>query len=146
MKLLWTGTDSLMLVDYSMRKLSKRSYWFVFRILVRMIEPFIECHYCNSDNIADNLLKFGMQKNIIVAPTQLNYPQKLEKIKHDGFNVIYYNPKMRPDKEFTTWLYGLDIIEQIKKELPEVNFIELDGSRNMSDVVGSTFARCRPVG
>ncbi len=144
MKLFWTGTDSLMLVDYSMRKLSKRPYWFVFRILVRMIEPFIECHYCNSDNIADNLLKFGMKKNIKMYHSELNYPEKFDKIKHDGFNVIYYNPHFRPDKEFTTWLYGLDIIEQIKKELPEVNFIELDGSRDMSEVYPITDFMLRP--
>lgn len=133
MKLFWTGTDSLMLINLSMRKLRKRPYWFVFRILIRIMDFFIEGHYCDSENVADNLKKFGTRKPIIVFHDMVNYPEKFEKIPHDTFNVIYYKPQ-KPDKDFTSWLYGLDIIEQVKKRLPEVNFIELNGGSDMREI------------
>lgn len=144
MKLFWTGTDSLMLIDYSMRKLRKRPYWFVFRILIRILDFFIEGHYCDSKNVADNVKKFGTCKNINVFHDKVNYPLKFKKISHKGFNVIYYNPILRTDKSFTNWLYGLDIIDKVKKRLPEINFIELDGTANMSKVYPITDFMIRP--
>lgn len=134
MKLFWTGTDSLMLVNYSMRKWNKKPYWFVFRILIKALDFFIEGHYCVSENVADNVRKFGTRKQVKVFRNKLKYPMKFGKIPHDGFNVIYYNPKNRPDKKFTIWLYGIDIIEQVKKLLPNINWIELDGTKDMSKV------------
>ena len=134
MKLFWTGTDSLMLVDYSMRKIKKRPYWFVFRILIRILEYFIEAHYCDSENVKNNLLKFGTNKKVIVKHDHVNYPEPFDKKKHNVFNVIYYNPKSRADKEFSRWLYGIDIIEKVKEKLPQVNWIELDGTKDMSEI------------
>ena len=134
MKLFWTGTDSLMLVDYSMRKIKKRPYWFVFRILTRKLEYFIEAHYCDSENVADNIKKFGTRKKVIVKHDHVSYPERFNKKKHKGFNVIYYNPKSRADKDFLKWLYGIDIIEKAKGILPELNWIELDGTKDMKEI------------
>jgi hypothetical protein len=134
MKLYWTGTDSLMLVDYSMRRLSKKPYWFVFRLLVKVLEYFIQGHMCISDNIADNLRKFGVKKPIEITETKIRYTELMEKVKHDTFNVIYYRPKDTNDREFTDWLYGYDIINQVKHALPFLNFIELDGTADMVKV------------
>lgn len=134
MKLFWTGTDSLMLVDYSMRKWKKKPYWFVFRWLIRILDFFIECHYCDSVNVADNVRKFGTRKQVKVFHDKVNYSNKFTKIPHKWFNVIYYNPKSRTDKQFTRWLYGIDIIEKVKEKLPNINFVELDGTKDMSEV------------
>jgi len=144
MKLFWTGTDSLMLVDYSMRKLKKKPYWFVFRILVKVMELFIECHYCDSENVSHNLKKFGMKKQIKVFHDKLKYNQKYAKIKHNEFNIIYYNPKSRSDKQFAVWLYGLDIIEEVKLLFPNLKFIELDGTKDMSRIFPITDFMLRP--
>jgi len=143
MKLFWTGTDSLMLVDYSMRKFSKRPYWFVFRILIRIIENFIEGHYCDAENIADNLKKFGVKKQIKVFKDKVWYENKYKKKTHEGFNIIYYNPKGR-DKQFMIWLYGLDLIEQAKEKFPLINFMELDGTKDMSLIYPVTDFLLRP--
>jgi len=134
MKLFWTRTDSLMLIDYSMRKFKKKPYWFIFRILIKILDFFIEGHYCDSQNVADNIKKFGTKKPIKVFPDKINYTVKFEKIPHEGFNVIYYNPKSRTDKTFSDWLYGQDIILEIKKMLPHINFIELDGTKDMTKI------------
>lgn len=134
MKLYWTGTDSLMLIDYSMRKWRKKPYWFVFRKLIKILDVFIQEHYCISENIAKNLKKFGTNKPIKIVDTYVYYPDKFEKTTHEGFNVIYYNPKVRTDHEFSRWLYGLDIIEEVKKRVPDVNFIELDGTMDMAEI------------
>ena len=144
MKLFWTGTDSLMLVDYSMRKLKKRPYWFVFRILVKIMEVFIEGHYCDSENVANNLKRFGMKKQIKVFHDKLKYNEKFAKIKHDGFNIIYYSPKSRGDTEFGIWLYGLDIIEEVRLLFPRLNFIELDGTKDMEQIFPITDFMLRP--
>lgn len=144
MKLFWTGTDSLMLIDYGMRKAIKRPYWFVFRILIRILDFFIEGHYCDSKNIADNVKDFGTKKPVIVFKDKVNYPFKMQKIDHDSFNVIYYFPKNRTDVSFTRWLYGIDIVEEVKKRLPDINFIELDGSVDMNCIYPVTDFCLRP--
>jgi len=133
MKLFWTGTDSLMLVDYSMRKLRKKPYWFIFRMLIRMMDIFVEGHYCDSNNVADNVMKFGVKKKVQVFKDKLNHPVKYPKKKHEGFNVIYYNPS-GGDRDFREWLYGLDIIASVESSLPGITFVELDGSKDMSKI------------
>jgi len=144
MKILWTRTDSLMLIDYSMRKVIKRPYWFVFRILIRIIEPFIQCHYCISQNIAENIHKFGVTKPIEIIETRMKHYKKYEKIKHNTFNVIYYNPINSKDVDFTRWLYGLDLIEEVINDMKTINFIELDGTKDLSNIYPITDFMIRP--
>ena len=127
-----------------MRKIQKRPYWYVFRKLVRLLDLFIEGHYCDAENVADNLRKYGTRRPIEILHDKVNHPVKYNKISHDGFNVIYYNPIKRPDKNFTRWLYGLDVIEEVKRQLPYVNFIELDGSFDMSKIFPITDFMIRP--
>lgn len=143
MKLFWTGTDSLMLIDYSMRKLRKKPYWFVFRILIRIIDNFIECHYCDSENVADNLRKFGVKNKIEVFRDKLKHNKQYPKKSHKGFNVIYYRPQ-GGDRHFRKWLYGFDLIDEAKQKLPHINFIELDGSRDMKQIYPITDFMLRP--
>ncbi len=143
MKLFWTGTDSLMLVDYSMRKWRKKPYWFVFRILIKLMDIFIECHYCVSLNVADNLRKFGTKKQIKILHDKIKYNKKFDKKRHKGFNIIYYYP-INMDKTFIRWLYGIDIIEYLKNRFPDINFIRLDGNKDMSKVYPITDFMVRP--
>ena len=116
----------------------------MFRILVRVLDFFIEGHYCDAENVADNVKKFGTRKSVKVFHDRVNYPVKFEKKQHDGFNVIYYNPKSRKDKQFVRWLYGLDIIQEVEKRLPGINFIELDGTKDMSVIYPITDFMIRP--
>ena len=144
MKLLWTGTDSLMLLDVSRQPLKKKIYWIIFRVLARIIDVFADEHYCDSENVADNVRKFGMKKKISVVPDKLNHTDKYPKIDHDGFNVIYYLPNCNKDKKFKEWLYGYDVFKKISSTMPYVNFVILDGTNNMEEIYPLTDFYLRP--
>ena len=130
MKLLWTGTDSLMYKDASMRTFRKRVYWWLFRRYVRLGEVFIQGHAVISDNLRDNLN--GLRKPIELIPTTYNMA-KYEKIPHIGFNVLYYLPKGN-DRKFIEWLYGYDIFLQVKERYPYLNYIIVDGTYDMRKI------------
>lgn len=142
MKLFWTGTDSLMLIDYSMRSPRKRVYWWVFRKFIRIAELFIQNHAVISENLADNLRKFGVKKSIELIPTVYN-TTRYEKIPHEGFNVLYYLLK-GGDRKFRKWLYGYDIFLKIKEAYPDLNFIVVDGTYMMEKIYPITdfYLRC----
>ena len=136
MKLFWTGTDSLMLIDYSMRSFRKKVYWQLFRIVVRVMELFIEEHYAVSPKVEDNLRRFKFRKKITIRKDYINYLTKYPKVKHKGFNVLYYSPITRGDISFMEWIYGIDIINVVKQYFygSDVNFIMVDGSDKMGDI------------
>jgi len=61
MVLYWTGTDSLMLVDVSKRKLRKKIIWIIFRFVIKFLDKFyIERHYVDHIRLSKNLEKFGV--------------------------------------------------------------------------------------
>jgi len=130
MKLFWTGTDSLMLLDYSMRPFRKKVYWQLFRWFIKRFEIFVQEHYCDSQNIADNLRRFGLKRQIRVVPDRID-ERKYDKIPHKGFNVLYYFP-YKGDKRFIEWLYGYDIFLQVRERFPDLNYIIVDGTYDMS--------------
>ena len=135
MKFLWQGTDSLMLVDYSMRRWVKRPYWWLFRRFVRFFEFFVQEHYCDSENVADNLKRFGLKKPITVKLDYLLYTKVYKKESHSTFNVLYYFP-VGGDKKFNKWLYGYDIFKEVKDVLigENVQFILINGRSKMEYV------------
>lgn len=133
MKLLWTGTDSLMLVDYSMRSFRKKVYWWIFRRLIRIMDFFIQEHYCDSKNVADHVRTFGTRKLIKVVPDKIEHVIKYNKKEHEGINVLYYLPHGN-DRKFIKWLYGYDIFLNVKKAFPNINFIVVDGTYMMEKI------------
>ena len=119
-----------MLIDYSMRRRSKRVYWWLFRRLIRIMDHFIEGHYCDSENIKNNLLTFGTDKWVTVLPDQLKHTEKLDKQTHPVFTILYYLPN-GGDREFNKWLYGYDIFLRVNQEFPDLNYVVVDGSQCM---------------
>jgi len=142
MKLLWTGTDSLMLVDYSRRRLRKKVYWQLFRWFIRPCEIFIQEHYCDADNVASHLKEFGFKKPVYVVPDRFD-PRKYKKLHHVGVNVLYYFPR-GGDRVFREWLYGYDLFLLLKIEYPHLNFIEVDGTYEMNKIypIVDFYLRC----
>jgi hypothetical protein len=153
MKLFWTGTDSLMLVDYSMRKWYKKPYWWVFRRIIRFLDKYyVEQHYVDHKNLSSHLLDFGIRSEIKIFPDRIKYDKPLPKVETGSFMILYYNPEYaRPVREFTRWLYGIDIIEEIKDffdkyraDYPEVYFLEVDGRKDLSHIYPRTNFMIRP--
>lgn len=132
MKLFWQGTDSLMLVDYSMRRWVKRPYWWLFRRFVRLSEFFVVEHYCDSVNIVQNLRRFNLKRPITVKPDHLLHTKFYNKKPHKSFNILYYCP-MGGDVDFRKWLYGYDFFKEVQNALIEENvkFIFIDGRGDM---------------
>ena len=139
-----------MMVDYSMRKWYKKPYWFVFRILVRILDRlFIQEHYCDFYTVAQNLHKAKMRQKVSVFKDRIQHTEKYPKIAHDTFNILYYHPKNRKgaDEDFIRWLYGIDIIEAIKenyKEHTHIRFIEVNGNNDMYSIYMYTDFMLRP--
>ena len=133
MKALWTGTDSLMLLNVSKRKLRKRVYWLLFRFYAKFLDYFVQEHYADHEKIADNLRKFGFKKPISVFPDKLLMPGIYQKKAHEPFYVLYYHPET-DDDNFTRWLYGIDLIERAEAELTFCQFIKVDGSMDMKHI------------
>lgn len=135
MKLFWTGTDTLMLVDISKRSIRKKVIWFIFRIIIRFLDKFyIESHYIDSLNLKSRLVKFGVTKPIKVFPDKIKYKKKFPKKKHSKFNVLYYFPKKTSDIDFWKWIYGYDIYLKLKKEFKDANFILVDGFQDLEEI------------
>jgi len=143
MKLLWTGTDSLMLVNYSMRSLCKKPYWWMFRKMTRLMDFFIQSHYCVSENVADNVRRFGTRKPISILVDPAKYTEEFDKVEHNGFNVLYYFPR-KGDRKFNEWLYGWDVFLEVKDTFTVFNFIIVDGSDEMAAIYPITdfYLRC----
>ena len=135
MKLMWTGTDVFMLNNWRKRKLLKRPYWIVFRILVKFLDrTMIEGHVTNSELLKKELEEFGFKKKIELMLTPLNHIFKYPKAEHTPFNVLYYKPP-RSDLKFRDWLYGIDLIERLRKEYSyPVLFTSVDGGDDMSRI------------
>lgn len=140
---MWTGTDSLMMVDVSKRTFRKKVVWLLFRWIIKFLDKhYVQEHYIDSLNLKDNLVAAGLVKPIKVRPDPVKYQVKLPKIQHEGFNVLYYCPDT--DNKFIRWLYGYDIFESVKEHFPTINFIHVDGSQNMKDIYPITdfYLRC----
>jgi len=134
MKTLWTGTDSLMLIDLSKRKWSKKPYWIIFRIVARLIDLVCQEHYADSELVASELRVFGMRKKVSVFRDRVQHSDRYPKVEHEGFNILYYYPEGVMESKFLDWLYGRDIIERIKHHFPYCSFIEVNGCQDMSSL------------
>ena len=99
---------------------------------------YISTHYADSQLIADELKAFGMTKPIEVLLDKLKYTEKYEKIAHEGFNVlVMIKNRPKKDQKLRDWIYGIDIIKDIEKkcrQLPKINLVVVDGTKDMSKI------------
>lgn len=145
MKLLWTGSDALFLIKFPPGiRLRFRMKIIAERILLKLMRTFIQEHYVDHKLLKYHLIQIGI-KNVRVMPDMLTYKEKIPKIKHIGFNILYYHPKGKNNPKFIKWLYGIDIIEKLKKEITGVNWIRVDGTADMRKIFPITDFYLRPT-
>lgn len=131
---MWTGTDSLMLIDTSMRRPRKRIIWWIFRILIWILDRwYVEEHWVDHRGLRDNLERFGVRKPISEHEDR-HIDRGITLTPHPGINVLFYCPA-GGDRDFRRWLYGVDVYEWLKKELPHINWIEVDGGQDLADIL-----------
>jgi len=137
MKLIWTGTDSLLLRKFP-KQMRFIEYWYVIkiRLFARWADRKVQAHYYCGDLVKSNLRDFGMKKPIEKFIDPVQYSRKLEKISHEGFNILYYYPWNHTP--FKDWIYGYDIYRDLKQRFEDthkdINFIYVFGSTNMRDI------------
>lgn len=145
MKAIWQGTDSLMLIKFPKQlKWTKIFYVMALRLFAKISDIFVQEHYTCGDRVKQNLQKFGLKKPIVPFRDMMWYPDKIDKKKHDGFNVLYYYP--RNNTKFNRWLYGLDLFSQLRTSIGGVvNFIVVDGTMDMKEIYPIVDFMIRPT-
>ena len=141
MKVIWTGTDSLLLVKFPKEfGWTKIFYIIALRILARLTDLFGEEHFACGDLVEKNLRRFGMRRSIVQFIHPVKYG-KLRKKEHKGFNVLYFCPK---NSKRNNWIYGYDIFLTLKEALRSVNFIRVDGGYDLKEIYPLTDLYVRP--
>ena len=123
----WGGTDALKLVCFPP---TKQYSWYlkiiVERILWKILEPLTREHWIDHEDLAADLISFGIKKEKISIHSDPIWPDKLEHGRdcHLFFSVAYYRV-IDKNQVFKDWLYGYDIIEHLKKLHPAWNWMEI---------------------
>ena len=134
----WQGTDALKLAIYPpgsrlwhVRIFFERIFWKVFHRF------FI--HLVNSEKLLPYLHDFGIYdvqvQEVPWCNKWLNY---VERVEHDGFNVLYYMPTDSKNQRYKDWVYGRNFWYSIVDEYLLNSGICLevvDGSRDMAKVL-----------
>jgi len=134
MKLVWTGSDVLYQLQYPpFIRFRFRVKIFFERIITRLIQPFLECNVAVSKGLREELEGIGY-KNIIIIADPIKYTKKYPKVKHEGYNVLYYIPKGKKNQKFIEWLYGWDLMLEYKALNSTHNIIIVNGDADMSKI------------
>jgi len=144
----WLGTDALKLTTYPPGKFSWRFRIFAERILWRLLEPLIDQHSVVHPRLSKYLIKFGISDDKIsikMDKGNCDYCIKpCKKIKHEGINIAFYYPGDRGNRKFKRWVYGMDVIEELIRIFPKINWIHLDGTKDMCRIYPTLDAYIRP--
>lgn len=142
MKIIWQGSDSLLLVRFP-PQLTWRDYIYAIklRIIAKIVDRVAQAHYSCGPLVTRNLKRFGVRKPIVYYEDSINTTPIVKK-SHEGFNVLYYFPKERT--KFREWIYGWDVFCAIRDKLPYINFIIVDGTHNMNEVYPIVDLMIRP--
>ena len=114
------------------------------------------CAESKDSPLVRNLVKFGIPEDrIIICPVPVKYKNPVEKIPHDGFNVLFYaSMGDGTNNKFKRWVYGVDIYEAVKAHYAKencgwpgygINFIYTDGKYNMNQVFPVIDVYIRPT-
>lgn len=139
----WMGTDVLTMFMYPPHK-RKWKVW-LHRAKMWLLNWVLYQHWFVSANLLNETLQLRWFKVRCEWLIFKKPPPKLKpehRVKHEGFNVLVYNPKR---SLFDKWLYGDDIIRWLQNEFLQVNWIEVDGSKDMSEIYPIVDAYIRPT-
>jgi hypothetical protein len=146
MKIIWQGTDSLFLVCFPKQlRYTKIFYVLALRLFAIFSDVFAQEHYTCGRLAEQNLKNFGFKKPIKQFADILQYPNKIIKVAHEGFNVLYYYPKK--NTLFNKWLYSWDIYTRLVScfsVFRDINFIIVDGCADMNKIYPITDLLIRP--
>ena len=134
-KFMWTGSDLLYanLGALKHSNIKKYPYILAYWLFAKVLDFFVEGHYVVSEHLIKEL-KTKKKVKVLVDPPL--YPNKIEKVKHDDFNVLFYLPVTKNQK-FTDWVYGDDIARNVMSRYGDdtsVFFIYVFGNDDMNRI------------
>jgi len=144
------GTDALTLVT---NPPTSSKLWHIklifYRLKWRVIHKIFNNHYIIHERLRVHLLEFGIDPEKISVAEYSNEkragkrreftPPELvpcKKVKHKGFNILYYHPKPAclGGEKYIRWKYGIDYVEDMKFLYSYFNFIRVDGTQDLSEI------------
>ncbi|MDZ7373876.1 MAG: hypothetical protein ONB23_07875 [candidate division KSB1 bacterium] len=138
----WMGTDALTM--WMCPPGIARWKVLAHRWKMRLLEPLISEHWVTGRNLIADLSRArgidGKKLRIVYWPGRFQSPVRRE--PHPGFNVLYYDPG---GGTFKRWVYGIDVIEELRRRFPNVNWIRLDGTQDTSRILPTVDVYIRPT-
>jgi len=144
------GTDALTLV---INPPTSNKLWHIklifYRLKWKILHKIFDNHYIIHERLRVHLLEFGIDPEKISVAKYSNEkhtgkrreftPPELvpcKKVKHKGFNILYYHPKpvCLGGEKYIRWKYGIDYVEYMKVIYSYFNFIRVDGTQNLSEI------------
>jgi hypothetical protein len=126
----WMGTDAL-----TMWMTPPGKTWLMtvsHRLKMRILDFAIFQHWVVHPRLIADLQKGGISLGkIAVALHPPKYHQRMQRKPHAGFNILYYYPD---DNEYTRWVYGIDVVDEIKRRLNDVNWMRVTGRQDMNEI------------
>lgn len=142
----WWGTDALTLDTFPPGKW----YWYakiwLRRRKLRRIVDKVE-HWVVHEVLIKHLVNFGIEESRIkVVPCPVRYKQAVEKRLHKGFNILYLYPEGNDNPRLKRWKYGIDIIQELKRQLTDydIRWICANGKMDLNEVWGIVDFYLRP--
>ena len=127
----WHGTDALKLVMYPPGNKLWHVRIFLHRVFWKIAWRFFE-HWVNSQRLTPYLREFGIKNKIELKP--ISCPKYyIDKILHEGFNILFYLPKPKSNQKYKNWIYGESYIQYLEA-IEKINLIIVDGSSNMEEI------------
>lgn len=105
------------------------------RFIHKILDLFASEIIVDDMYLSNHLIAAGFKSPIREVRDPVKYKEPVYKCKHSGFNIIYYDPsEFKKNKKTIRWLYGVDIIEELKNHFTNVNWIKINGKANMKDM------------
>jgi hypothetical protein len=136
MKLIFTGSDVQLLNEFPKQLSNKKlPYVLFYREWVRQSLRFVEEIWVVHEHLIPELNKFGITEKIKIVGHPVEHNEKYPKVKHRGFNVLYYCPDSE-DQEWNDWIYGWDMFNKVTIHYQfnkDINFIFSYGEHDMRE-------------
>jgi hypothetical protein len=135
MILTFTGSDVQLLNEFP-KQLSPKSFPYVMglRYAARLAAKYSEEVWVVHSHLIPELVKFGIKESkISVHEPPIKHFTKYLKLKHEGFNILYYWHKGE-EENWCKWIYGYEIFLKVKEYfrlVEDINFIEANSSSQL---------------
>ena len=130
----WRGSDVLKIFMNPYPKTSLQFYTlYINRLFDWASRSFVTENWVTHKHLVPHLENKGIHVDRVQHGTSQIFSD-FKRIKHDNINILYYMPKTK-NQRYANWVYCWDIVREIKEIFKDdADFIEVDGTQDMSKV------------